>query len=143
MFDPVPVRRHVLVVERGLEASSARRALLAVGHHVWVVGGLDHAVAAARARPFDVVLCEVREPGRAGDEDEGAELLRAVRRLQPWLRGVALAAYGVSPCRYADGGFDASVVAGAAVTADEMRAALRRAGPCVAAGRGLAAGLLN
>lgn len=135
MFRGVPTPHNVLVVDERSDGLRAARVLRQLGHHATVAVGRDVALAAVRRWRFAVVVCGVRGPDGAA---EGGGLLAAMRRADPGLRAVAVTGYGVPPGECEAAGFDARVVSPA--TADEMSAALRRAG---AGGRGRPGGPPN
>jgi DNA-binding NtrC family response regulator len=75
------------------------RALLALvftnaGYAVCAAGNADEALAACAAEPFNVVLSDVRMPGR-----DGHELMREVVQRYPTTRTVLMSGYDDIQCR--------------------------------------------
>ena len=83
-------RPHLLIVddEQGVR-SSLSLLLEEEGYDVETAEGADAALAHVRREPFNLVLCDVRMPGR-----DGLELLPELLDLQPDLSVVMMSAYG-------------------------------------------------
>jgi two-component system, NtrC family, response regulator AtoC len=84
------VYRHVLIVD---DEPSMRHVLSVIlhdhGYEPRAVESADEALRELAARPYDLVLTDVRMPGMSG-----LELLREIQRAQPELTVIVMSAYG-------------------------------------------------
>jgi CheY-like chemotaxis protein len=113
---------HVLVVEDHADTAEAVATLLqTIGHRATVAGTVAAALAAAENSAPDLVISDLGLPDGHGDD-----LMRALAKRYPGLRGIALSGYGMQAdvASSRDAGFAVHLVK--PITLEELRAAVQR-----------------
>jgi PAS domain S-box-containing protein len=129
---PTAAKRRILLVEDDVDSrNAASRLLSSIGHDVTSVANASSAKAAARSRPFDVVISDLDLP-----DESGLELIRELRSLCG-VPGIALSGFGSDKDRSESeaAGFSAHLVK--PVTLAQLIHAIERA--TVDAGSGMEA----